>query len=230
VLPALIAARNLWAGGDVSNRIPGIRNVACPYLTGAWKTMMSWAAPGASRIPTPSPASALAALAGALAIAALAAAAVVATRGGKTQPFVEPFEPRAPVLFAISIPLYTLLFFAAATFLDEILIPDPRLYAPLFPATVLASVFLLNRAVNRLRPGRLRRILGGLAVAYGMMYLLAGLAGLSLIRHNGRGLQGEYFRRPDVQAAVSYIRSRPSDLIFSNDSRKQRNPLPGLWD
>ncbi|MGD0783479.1 MAG: hypothetical protein ABSA30_11530 [Candidatus Aminicenantales bacterium] len=56
-----------------------------------------------------------------------------------------------------------------------------------------------------------------MAAAYGTIYLLAGLAGLFLIHQHGRGYGGEYWRRPDIQAAVSYVRSRPDDLIISND-------------
>ena len=46
-------------GGDIANRIPGLRNVASLYLSGVGRTLASWAAPGASRLPLPASAPAL---------------------------------------------------------------------------------------------------------------------------------------------------------------------------
>jgi hypothetical protein len=214
VLPTLITVRNIAAGGDIANRIPGLRNVAAPYLTGVGRTLASWAAPGASRFPVP--ASALALL-GFLAALLFFVAMFACARGGERSASAGPAARKVPVLFLAVAPLYVILFLATATFLDENLIPDTRLYAPVFPAAVLAAAVLLDRAFRRLRPGRPRKIFAGLAAAYGALYLLAGAAGLWLIHRNGRGYGGEFWRRPDVVAAVAYVRACPGDLIFSND-------------
>jgi hypothetical protein len=219
VIPALQIVRNLAVGGDISNRIPGIRNVVGPYLSGAWRTLVSWAAPGAARLPDPVPALAAAAVVAGL--LGFGAAVGLSRRWIRVDTAPRP-QSRGAALFLFVIPLYVLLFFAAATFLDERLIPDARLYAPLFPAAVISAVVFLDRFDRRLPAGVARTGFRTVLVLYAVLYVLAGAAGLAFIHQNGRGFRGGFWERDDVRAALAYVRSHPDDLIFSNDDAAVR--------
>ena len=227
ILPALLMIRNLLVGGDAANRIVGLRNVVGPFLAGVGRTWTSWAAPGAARIPAAAPASIfpLFAAAGAAAAAVLAAAAarVLRNRGRASAAAESVAEPPPPYLFLVYPPVYVLLFLAAAVGLDENLIPDGRLFAPIFPAAVIGVLYIFHRARGHWGGGRMRKAASGLAFAYLAAYALAGLLGLKAIRDYGRGYAGEFWRRSDVAAAVELVRARPGFLIFTNDDTAIRH-------
>ena len=223
--PAVVMLRNLLAGGDAANRILGFRAVGGPFLAGVWRTLMSWVTPGAARIPSTVVAGVFPACVAAAVVGVLTAAAVIEVRNrrcispsasGGTEP------SKSPVLFLCYPPLYILLFFAAATLLDENLIPDARLFAPIFPVAVVGSIHVLRAAAGRLGPGRMRTAARLLTAAYMGAYALAGVVGLKAIRDNGRGYAGEFWRRADVGAAVERIRAHPGFLMITNDDTALR--------
>ncbi len=219
-LPLVIMTRNLLVGGDAANRILGFRAVAGPFLAGTWRTLGSWAVPGASRIPSIVAPGVLPACAAAAVFGLLIAAAVEEVRNHGSAPATDPAgaEPSgSAALFVLYPPIYILFFFAAATMLDENLIPDLRLFAPVFPVALIGSIHVLRRAAGRLGPGRMRRAARILAAAYVGAYALAGFIGLKLIRDHGRGYAGEFWRRADVGAAVEQVRAHPGFLIVTND-------------
>ncbi len=223
-LPGVLMLRNLLVGGDAANRIFGFRAVSGPFLAGVWRTLTSWAAPGAARIPFTVAAGVLPACIAAAIAAVLAAAAIGEVRNRRSgsllaSPGTKPSGP--PILFLLYPPVYVLLFFAAASWLDEKLIPDVRLFAPIFPIAVIGSIHLLNRAVGRLGPGWRRSGALILTAAYIGGYALAGLVGLRTIR-SGRGYAGEFWRRADIASAVEEVRAHPGFLIFTNDDTALR--------